>query len=55
MSAENTTEPGDTTFAAAAEAAYSDPSFPERECDHCGQLYQGPAIYCSLGCALADA
>ena len=38
-----------------AEAAYSDPSCPARDCDHCGRSYAGPAVYCSLGCALADA
>jgi len=38
-----------------AEAAYIDPSFPERACDRCGKTYQGPAVYCSLACAIADA
>jgi hypothetical protein len=36
-------------------AAYRDSSFNERECDHCGERYRGPAVYCSLTCALADA
>jgi RecJ-like exonuclease len=36
-------------------AAYRDPQFPERACDKCGELYRGPAVYCSLRCALADA
>jgi hypothetical protein len=36
------------------DAAYQDPSFPERVCDHCGQSYRGPAVYCSFPCALAD-
>lgn len=40
---------------AAAEAAYADPRFPARECDCCGESYQGPAVYCSLRCALDDA
>ena len=29
--------------------------FPERPCDKCGKPYRGPAVYCSLTCALADA
>lgn len=32
-----------------------DDVFPERLCDHCGKPYQGPAVYCSLDCALRDA
>lgn len=36
-------------------AAYADDAFPERACDFCGKLYRGPAVYCSLECALADA
>jgi len=35
--------------------AYRDRRFPERSCDHCGKPYQGPAVYCSIDCALADA
>lgn len=38
-----------------AYAAYRDPSHPERECDHCGKLYRGPAAYCSHKCTLMDA
>ena len=34
---------------------YRDEGSPERACDHCGKLYRGPAVYCSLACALADA
>lgn len=34
---------------------YEDVSYPARECDHCGKTYRGPAVYCSLECALADA
>lgn len=37
-----------------ARAAYHNTDYPERWCDRCGQLYQGPAVYCSLACALAD-
>jgi hypothetical protein len=36
-------------------AAYRDGSCSERACDCCGALYRGPAVYCSLTCALADA
>jgi hypothetical protein len=38
-----------------AEAAYHNDRFAERPCDNCGELYRGPAVYCSLKCALADA
>ena len=38
-----------------AEASYRNPSFFARKCDHCGKTYRGPAVYCSLECALADA
>jgi Family of unknown function (DUF6166) len=41
--------------AAGVAAAYSDPSCPERACDYCGKPYRGPAVYCSLECATADA
>jgi hypothetical protein len=34
---------------------YRDDSLPERACDCCGQRYRGPAVYCSLKCALKDA
>jgi hypothetical protein len=27
----------------------------ERAYYHCGKPYRGPAVYCSLACALADA
>lgn len=35
--------------------SYRDDVYPERLCDHCGTLYRGPAVYCSLDCALRDA
>jgi len=38
-----------------ARAAYRDDSFSERNCDACGQPYRGPAVHCSLTCALGDA
>lgn len=38
-----------------AAGSYQDGSFPERECDRCGKPYRGPAVYCSLECAVADA
>jgi hypothetical protein len=34
--------------------AYRDDAFPERDCDHCGNPYRGPAVYCSKACAVAD-
>lgn len=34
---------------------YRDDRCPERECDFCGKTYQGPALYCTLSCAQADA
>lgn len=37
------------------EALYIDERFDERACDHCGKPYRGPAVYCSLKCAQADA
>jgi hypothetical protein len=36
-------------------AAYHDALFPERACDACGKPYRGPAVYCSLRCAIDDA
>jgi hypothetical protein len=38
-----------------ARSAYRDDSFAERACDRCGRRYRGPAVYCSLECAVADA
>jgi hypothetical protein len=38
-----------------ARAGYRNDAFPERECDRCGKTYRGPAVYCSFGCAIADA
>ena len=40
---------------ARARAAYRDPAYPWRACDGCGRPYRGPAVYCSLDCAVADA
>ena len=40
---------------AIAPDAYRDDAFEPRECDHCGKQYRGPAVYCSLECAIADA
>jgi hypothetical protein len=34
---------------------YQNDFFEERACDHCGNPYRGPAVYCSLACAQADA
>lgn len=38
-----------------AASLYRNPSFPARRCDYCRRWYRGPAVYCSLTCALADA
>lgn len=42
---------------ARARAAYHDPTYPERTCEYepCSKTYTGPAVYCSLDCAIADA
>lgn len=40
---------------ARARASYNDTRWPVRACDRCEKDYQGPAVYCSLDCALADA
>lgn len=40
---------------AQAKAAYRDDAYPQRVCDRCRGLYRGPAVYCSLQCALDDA
>jgi hypothetical protein len=37
------------------DGAYSDDSYPERECERCVKLYRGPAVYCCFECAVADA
>ena len=44
----------DDTARDRAEALYRDPRFAERSCDRegCGCIYRGPAVYCSLTCAL---
>lgn len=38
-----------------AGSAFYDPVDPERECDYCGEKYQGPSQYCCLACAIDDA
>jgi hypothetical protein len=38
-----------------AALAYHDPAYPARTCESCGKSYTGPAIYCSLRCAVEDA
>jgi len=42
-------------FQLRAENSYIDESYVERKCDRCGKSYKGPAVYCSLICATADA
>lgn len=44
-----------TAFANKVTDLYRDDSFPERHCDECGRPYRGPAVFCSLKCALAAA
>lgn len=39
----------------AAQAAFYNPLYAPRACDHCGEDYQGPSFYCCVACALADA
>lgn len=34
---------------------YENNNYPTRECDRCGKLYKGPAVYCSHKCAMEDA
>jgi hypothetical protein len=41
--------------AGSCEGACRDDSYPERTCERCPVLYRGPAVYCCLECALADA
>lgn len=36
-------------------AAYFDNRCPERKCDYCRRPYRGPALYCCLAHAEADA
>lgn len=47
--------PKSDDFYAEPMQGYRDDVYPERLCDHCGTLYRGPAVYCSLDCALRDA
>jgi hypothetical protein len=46
---------GDASYCESADDAYRDVRLEERVCDRCGKPYRGPAVYCSLACALADA
>lgn len=45
----------DAVSIARAKDAYHDASYPKRHCDRCSREYTGPAVYCSLNCALEDA
>lgn len=38
-----------------ARAAYRNPACAQRRCDHCGDLYRGPAVFCCIECAMAAA
>lgn len=44
----------DAQTLAPARDSYRDDSAPRRACDRCGMFYRGPAVYCSLKCAIAD-
>lgn len=44
-----------TQIQSAAIRAYRDPKHVPRRCDRCNHLYRGPALHCSLSCAVADA
>lgn len=48
-------EPGGSWEPERARRPYVDVRMPERACDYCGSAYRGPAVYCSLTCAQADA
>ena len=48
-------EEGHRRWVAKVFKPYVDNRFSERPCDRCGKPYRGPAVYCSLTCALADA
>lgn len=39
---------------ARARESYHDSAYPQRQCDFCGRFYTGPAVYCSLDCAMED-
>jgi len=36
-----------------ARLSYADPAFPDRRCSRCGNVYRGPAAYCSPDCEMA--
>ena len=44
-----------TETVAKAMARYHNPKLAARLCDLCGRSYHGPAVYCSLVCAVRDA
>jgi RNase P subunit RPR2 len=35
------------------DSRYRVDGYPERKCDQCGTPYSGPAVFCSLACAVA--
>ncbi len=37
-----------------ARASYRDDKCSPRACDHCGQIYRGPSVYCCFECAFTD-
>lgn len=38
-----------------ASGLYRNEAYPDRACDRCGKIYRGPAVYCSIECAIEDA
>jgi len=34
---------------------HTDTGWPERNCDHCGKAFRGPAVLCSHACVIGDA
>jgi hypothetical protein len=35
-----------------SEMLYIDPILPEDNCEHCKRIFRGPALFCSLDCAI---
>jgi hypothetical protein len=52
--AEARRDPRQRALFPASDDAYRDDRFAERAYDYCGNLYRGPAVYCSLECATDD-
>jgi hypothetical protein len=46
--------PNERAMLERAKKSYHNDTYKERACDKCGTMYQGPAVYCSLKCAVDD-